>query len=106
MSLSNLFADIPTHLPEELSELLLARGRIRVERILSRGHASPPDFWYDQPQGEFVVLLAGWARLTFEDESLELVPGSFVEIPPHKRHRVEATDSEQTTIWLAIFYDA
>lgn len=106
MSLSNLFADIPAHLPEELSELLLARGRIRVERILSRGHASPPDFWYDQPQGEFVVLLAGWARLTFEDESLELMPGSFVEIPPHKRHRVEATDSEQTTVWLAIFYDA
>lgn len=106
MSLSNLFADIPAHLPEELSERLLARGRIRVERILSRGHASPPDFWYDQPQGEFVVLLAGWARLTFEDETLELVPGSFVEIPPHKRHRVEATDSEQTTVWLAIFYDA
>jgi cupin 2 domain-containing protein len=51
------------------------------------------------------LLLTDAARLQLEgDGPLELLPGSFVNIPAHKRHRVEWTDPAQTTIWLAIHY--
>ena len=64
---------------------------MRIERIVSTGQASPPGFWYDQPDDEFVVLLTGAARLRFEegDVTLDMKPGDWVEIPAHVRHRVE-----------------
>ena len=40
----NLFADIPAELPEELIEEFLAHDDLRIERIVSRGHCSPPGF--------------------------------------------------------------
>ena len=57
---------------------------IRIERIVSRGQASPEGFWYDQPRHEFVVVLRGAARLQFEDggELIELTAGSYLDIPP------------------------
>ena len=66
----------------------------------------PDGFWFDQGKHEWVVLLKGAARLRFEnaDEPIEMLPGSFVNIPAHQRHRVEWTDSTQPTIWLAIHY--
>lgn len=84
---------------------LLSRPGLRIERIVSTGQASPPGFWYDQPQGEWVLLLQGEARLAFEDEpaSRLLKPGDFVDIVPHRRHRVESTAA--TTVWLAVHYD-
>lgn len=103
--LTNLFADIPSELPEELVQLLLSEPGIRIERIVSLGHASPEGFWYDQESGEWVVLLAGAARLRFEgEEPIELRPGSFVNIPARRRHRVEWTDPSQPTVWLAVHY--
>jgi cupin 2 domain-containing protein len=102
--LANLFADVPNHLPEEVVQLLVTRSQVRFERIVSHGQSSPEGFWYDQPQHEFVVLLQGAARLRFEDELLELTPGSCVDIPAHRRHRVEWTAPDQATIWLAIHY--
>ena len=64
---------------------------MRIERIVSTGQASPPGFWYDQPDDEFVVLLTGAARLRFEDGdvTIDMKPGDWVEIPAHVRHRVE-----------------
>lgn len=100
----NLFADIPASLPEELVQTILSRPNLRIERIVSHGHASPECYWYDQEQNEFVVLLAGAARLQFEDSTVEMQLGSFIDIPAHRRHRVEWTDPQQPTIWLAIFY--
>lgn len=44
----NLFSNIPTDLHEELVEALLESDAIRVERIVSHGHASSEGFWYDQ----------------------------------------------------------
>lgn len=101
----NLYQDIPAELSEELFEPLTVHGKVRVERIVSRGHASAPGFWYDQAEREWVVLLKGSARLRFEGEGqvLELAPGDWVEIPAHARHRVEWTDPEQETLWLAVF---
>jgi len=101
---TNLLADIPAHLPQELVQTILTRPNLRIERIVSQGHASPEGFWYDQEQHELVVLLQGAARLRFEDEVIEMAPGSIVDIPRRRRHRVEWIDPGQPTIWLAIFY--
>ncbi len=103
--LTNLFADIPADLPDELVQALLDMPALRIERIVSRGHASPEGFWYDQETHEWVLLLTGAARLRFEgEEPIDLRPGSFVNIPAHKRHRVEWTDPSQPTIWLGVHY--
>ena len=71
----NLFANIPTGLPEELIEPLLESDSVRVERIVSHGYASSDDFWYDQDRHEWVVVLSGSAKLRFEDETVEMNPG-------------------------------
>lgn len=103
--LTDLFADLPAELPEELVQTLLEVPNLRIERIVSLGHASPEGFWYDQESPEWVLLVAGAARLTFEGEApLDLRPGAFVNIPAHRRHRVEWTDPDRPTIWLAIHY--
>ena len=83
-ALINLFADLPTRLPDELVTTLLEAADVRIERIVSHGHASPEGFWYDQQQNEWVVLLTGAARLRFEDETVDMKPGDFVNIPAHK----------------------
>jgi cupin 2 domain-containing protein len=103
--MNNLFLDIPLNLPNELVQTLLATPHVRLERIVSLGHASPPDFWYDQDQHEWVLVVQGAARLQFEEETLALKPGDFVSIPAHRRHRVEWTSPDGPTIWLAVFYD-
>ncbi|MCA9067529.1 MAG: cupin domain-containing protein [Planctomycetaceae bacterium] len=100
----NLFSNIPAHLPDELVETLLESGNLRIERIVSYAHASPENFWYDQQQSEWVLLLRGAARLRLEEEQIELQPGDYINIPAHKRHRVEWTSPEEPTIWLAVFY--
>lgn len=102
---ANLFAALPASSPEELFATLLDRPGLRIERIVSYGHASPEGFWYDQPQGEWVALLTGWAKLRFEDRVVELRPGDYLDIPAHTRHRVEATSSDEPAVWLAVHYD-
>ena len=104
--LDNLFADLPASAGQEQFTELLSRPGLRIEKIVSTGQASPAGFWYDQPQAEWVVLLRGQARLRFEDEmhARALVPGDFVDIAPHRRHRVEWTAADQPTVWLAVHY--
>ncbi len=103
--LNNLFAEIPVALPEELFQTLLGTPNLRIERIVSLGHASPEGFWYDQETHEWVLLLTGAARLTLDGEGpIDLFPGTFLNIPAHRRHRVDWTDPIRPTIWLAIHY--
>jgi cupin 2 domain-containing protein len=106
--MNNLLADIPVDLPEELVETLLEDKSLRIERIVSHGHASSAGFWYDQPQHEWVLLLQGEARLQFDEggKLISLRPGDAINIPAHKRHRVEWTTPKQPTVWLAIHYGA
>lgn len=98
-----LHAGTPEH---ETFDDLLRRPGVRIERIVSAGHSSPPGFWYDQPHGEWVVVLKGSAGLLFENEPAPrtLYPGNFVDIPAGRRHRVEWTDRTMPTIWLAVHY--
>jgi cupin 2 domain-containing protein len=102
----NLFADLPAARAGEIVETLASGRNLRIERIVSHGEASPDGFWYDQDEAEFVVLLAGAARLRFADEAepRALAPGDTINIPAHRRHRVEHTDPDRATVWLAIFY--
>ena len=101
----NLLRDLPGASTGEISERLVAGRTVRIERIVSRGEVSPPGFWYDQDEAEFVVVLAGAARLGFADgDVMALGPGDWVDIAPHRRHRVEWTDPGALTIWLAVFY--
>lgn len=102
--MTNLFSDLPSNLADELVTTLLDADNVRIERIVSHDHSSPDGFWYDQDQHEWVVLLQGAARLKFEDQTFELKPGDCLTIPAHKKHRVEWTASDETTIWLAVFY--
>ncbi len=102
----NLLSSIPAALPDELTETLVQAKHVRIERIVSQGHASPPDFWYDQDQNEFVLLVQGAARLRFEDSVVEMRPGDWLDIPAHRRHRVEWTTPDERTVWLVVFYDA
>ena len=102
----NLLSQLPdAHLAERV-DVLLTRPGLRIERIVSLGQASPPEFWYDQEEGEWVLLLAGAARLRFADEADArlLGPGDCLEIAPHRRHRVDWTEPTVPTIWLAVFY--
>jgi cupin 2 domain-containing protein len=103
---SSLFADLPNRLPDELFTTLVENASVRIARIVSHGHASPPGFWYNQARHEWVILLRGAARLYFEgdEKSLEMKPGDFVNIAAHRRHRVEWTTPDEPTVWLAVYY--
>lgn len=102
----NLFADLPTRLPEELIEVLAENQHVRIERIVSTGHASPAGFWYNQSQAEWVIVLKGEAQLLFEGDAAPvcLRPGDYVLIPAHRKHRVEGTTPTEPTVWLAVFF--
>ena len=107
MNSANLLVGIPAELPDELLTTLHRSGGVRIDRIVSRGHCSPPGFWYDQEQNEWILLLEGSAALEFEggDGPVELRRGSYLNIPAHARHRVVWTDAEERTVWLAIHFD-
>jgi cupin 2 domain-containing protein len=101
---SNLFDDLPERLPSERIDVLLTAPGIRVERIVSTGHVTPPGEWYDQDADEWVVLLRGRARLRIEGEPdvRDLRPGDHLRLRAHVRHRVEWTDDAAPTVWLAV----
>lgn len=104
-------------LPAELVEVIDGgHGSFRIERIVSRGHASPEDSWYDQDEDEWVWLLSGQAGLEVESPTSEgpdgaeasvteviLDPGDYLLLPAHVRHRVSWTAPEIDTVWLAVF---
>jgi cupin 2 domain-containing protein len=104
----NLLCGLPDARAGEIAERIAGGAAVRIERITSFGQASPPDFWYDQDEAEFVVVLAGAARLRFADESEPrlLAPGDALDIAAHRRHRVDWTDPNTPTVWLAVFYHA
>jgi cupin 2 domain-containing protein len=97
----NLFTEASGVDGAEEFHTLLEGGAFRLESIVSRGQSSEPDFWYDQPQAEWVLLMVGMASLTFEGgEELNLKAGDYLLIPPRCRHRVK--EASPNAVWLAL----
>jgi cupin 2 domain-containing protein len=103
---NNIFSGIPENIPEEIIETIISSEKMSIERIISKGHRSSEGFWYNQEKNEWVILLKGAARIRIEnqDESVNMKPGDHIHIPAHCRHRIEWTDPDRTTIWIAVFY--
>lgn len=103
--LDNLFANLPPAgtADEQFIQLLGEPGLV-IQRIVSTGQCSPPGFWYEQAEAEWVLLISGEALLRFEDEATaqRMTPGAFVDIAAGRRHRVEWTAPDVPTIWLAL----
>lgn len=91
---------------QERVQVLLSMGEMRLERIHSCEASSPPGFWYEQLEHEWVCLLQGSASLEFADEGAThlLQTGDSLLIRAGRRHRVVTTDPDPGTIWLALFW--
>jgi cupin 2 domain-containing protein len=102
----NIFTALPEDLTLEVFETLLSNDNIKLERIVSKGNSSPKDFWYDQDENEWVLILKGSACIKFFDPVKEVVlkTGDYLHIPAQVKHRVEWTSPNEETIWLALFY--
>lgn len=101
----NIFGQIPETANQELFTTLLSARDIRIERIVSFGGKSPDGFWYDQEENEWVLILEGSATLGFETGApVNLKAGGYLNIPARTRHRVEKTNENGKTVWLAVFY--
>jgi cupin 2 domain-containing protein len=97
----NLFANLPELSGSEASLSLLETSSIKIQRIVSQSYGSPPGFWYDQEEDEWVIVVRGEATLEFEaGELVRMKEGDYVTIPHHVKHRIQQTDPR--TIWLAV----
>ena len=52
--MKNLFPNIPKDLHHELFKTLAKTDAVDIQRIVSRGHTTPGEDWYDQNTNEFV----------------------------------------------------
>lgn len=86
----------------ELTFGLLEKPGLRLECLASHGVPSPPGFWYDQADEEWVLLFRGNAVLRFEDGEVELSAGDSLAIPAGARHRVESVSAD--AVWLALHF--
>ena len=102
----NIFDGIPSSLRTEFVERIAWRKGVRIERIVSHGHASATGYLYDQAETEWVLLVKGAARIRFEadDSVVEMKAGDHITIAPRARHRVDWTTPDEDTIWIAVFY--
>lgn len=116
----NILDNIPPNLPSEVSEDILAGKGVRIERIVSKGHTTDDTLgegkWYSQDEDEWIILLKGEGEIVFQDEgrrnkdpkgdegSLRLKEGDYLYIPRGTKHRVSWTTPDETTVWLAIFF--
>jgi cupin 2 domain-containing protein len=101
----NLLAALPTDFSVKVFEKILERGPVCIERIVSRGHTSPAEGWWDQEEDEWVLVLRGGGTIQFADSGeITLRAGDYLFIPAHKRHRLTWTEPDQATVWLAIFW--
>lgn len=102
---ANLYDRSSVSPDEEVNETLYADDKVRIERIISTGQASPEGFWYDQKENEWVCVLEGQGVIQWGDDSKKVLEkGDWVLIPAHVRHRVLSTSTNPPCIWLAFFW--
>lgn len=72
MQVKNIFENIKIDKSVEEFITLNQNQNIKIERIVSNGQKSKENFWYEQKENEFVLLLEGLAILEFEDKEVIL----------------------------------
>jgi len=104
--MKNILRKLPDASAAEVFQTLIDREDLKLERIISEGQASPEGQWIKEDLNEWVLVLQGRARLLFEGETAkrEMGPGDYLLIPAGTAHRVEWTDPDTPTIWLALHY--
>ena len=104
--MKNIFAEVPDALQDEAFDSLVHARHVTIQRIISTGHTSPESGWYDQEKNEWVIVLRGSAVIAYPDKvSVTLREGDYMNIEAHEKHRVEWTDPEVATVWLAVHYE-
>ena len=106
MHIGNIFSDIQKQTSDEVLQTILQTQQFKIERIISHDYSTAEGEWYDQDKDEWVLVLKGTAGLLFEgsDKTVTMKTGDYINIPAHQKHRVEWTDPEEETIWLAVHY--
>lgn len=99
--ITNLFTGLAANIPDELLTTLIEAANICIERIVSRGHASPEESWYGQDEHDWVIVLQGAARLRFEDDTLEMKSGDFVNhsVPQKTSSRMDDSGRTRQSGW-------
>ena len=94
LDVKNFLRDLLEAQAEKMFLTLLENPSAKIERIVSHsGTVALPEFWYDQPGDEWVIVLRGSATLEFADgKTVDLGAGDYLEIARHVRHRVARTD--------------
>ena len=105
--LSNLLTEAPAASGHEIEEELCSGKEWRLMRISSNGSRSPEGFWYQQKEHEWLTLLKGSAIIRLADPEgwVELSVGDQLMLPAGRRHRVERTDADPGTVWLALYWN-
>jgi cupin 2 domain-containing protein len=102
----NVFAKMPVVKGREVFQDLIGSRKIRLERIISTGQATPEGVWLKDRRNEWVMVLQGKAVLSFWDMKgfVRLGAGDYVLIPRNTRHRVEWTRPGYKTVWVALYF--
>ena len=100
IELENIFDNTNKRLAKELVETLASSSHMRVEKITTPASSTPSQV-YDQNEGEFVMLVDGYAELELQKKTVTMGKGDYINIPPHSKHRILRNDK---TIWLCVFY--
>lgn len=102
----NIFNNLPSAIKSEHFTELLNTAGIKIETIISEGHVTPKNTWYDQQHDEWVLVLKGAARIKIKGCPKEVVLniGDHLHLPAHTKHRVCWTHKSEQTLWLAIHF--
>lgn len=106
MQKGNIFSEIPTSIPKEVFNSIIDKDGIKIERIISKGHTTEKDKWYNQEKNEWLIMLKGKAELLFKNNNqiIKMKKGDYLNISAHTEHRVTKTSKKEETIWLTIHY--
>ncbi len=76
----------------------------RLELITSCGVCNNENFWYDQSEHKWILVLRGSASLALKNpySQVNLNVGDHIFLAAHRLHRVERTDPKPGTICLAL----
>lgn len=103
---ANLLAALPDARSGEVFTDLLTRPGVRIERIVSRGQATPAEKPMVQDWAEWVVLLEGAAGIRIEGSAeMRLGPGDHLLIAAGQRHWVTWTAPDRPSVWLAVHFE-